>query len=243
MRFNVTLGNPPFSEIQTSESGWGGKTILYPQFFKLATEISKVGAMIMPPTRVNYARCKKHVKLMKSVAHKIVDVSEEERQNMGVGIDMWTVYWGSEGNVDEHFTEVLVRNGVEWNEGRVRFGFSSTSEKKTKTHKISGIRAILKDGPSTTYTNLVKEMPKAGWYLLLNREVNEVKGFNTSVVKLDGNTQLGTNVRYVRFETKKDAVRLESKMNSADVIAQLVKGAGSIRKAISLGTLRSIILD
>ena len=243
MKFDVVLGNPPFSEMQTSESGWGGKTILYPRFFKLATEISDAGAMIMPPTRVNYALRKKHIEVIKSFAHKIVDVSEEERQNMGVGTDMWTVYWGSEGNVDEHFTEVPPKKEVDWNGGKIPFGFATMSKEKTATHNIPAIKSIWRDGPAHIYTNVNKPNPKAGWYLLLNREVDEVKGFNTWVLKLDGNTQLGTNVRYMRFESKKDAVRLESKMNSPDVIAQLVKGAGSIRKAISLGTLRGIILD
>ena len=243
MKFDLVIGNPPFSEMQTSESGWGGKTILYPRFFKLATEISDAGAMIMPPTRVNYALRKKHIEVIKSVAHKIVDVSEEERQNMGVGTDMWTVYWGSEGNVDEHFTEIPPKKEVDWNQGKIPFGFATMSKEKTATHNIPAIKSVWRDGPAHIYTNVNKPMPKTGWYLLLNIEVDEVKGFNTSVVKLDGTIQLGSNVRYMRFETKKDAMRLESKMNSPDVIAQLVKAAGNIRKAVSLGTLRGIILD
>ena len=244
MKFDVGLGNPPFSEVgATGTTGSGMKSLLYPKFFKIATEVCKVGAMIMPPTKVNHSQIKHHNELIKSIAHEIIHVSEEEKNNMGVGIDMWTIYWGSEGNVNEHFIEQDVKNDVDWQRGKPRFSNINMSEKKTGTHKVLSIKSILQEGPVFIYSDIVKYIQKKGWYVVFNFEVNGAKGFNTSVIKLDGKTQLGSNIRYVKFDTKKDAIEFESKMNAPDFIAACHEAAGTIRKTVTIGALRSIAID
>ena len=243
MKFDSIIGNPPFSEIGKEgkgEYGRGGKTILYPQFFKLATEISKVGAMIMPPTRVDHAQTKHHNELIRSIADKIIDVSEEDRENMGVGTAMWTIYWGSEGNVDEHFVGQEIRNDVNWQRGKPAFYNINMSKEKTETHKVLAIKSILQQGPAFIYTDLIKEIQGEGWYVLFNYELNGARGFNTSVTKLDGKTQLGSNVRYVKFQTKKEATDFESKMKTPDFVEACRAGAGNIRKTVTIGVLRTI---
>ena len=241
MKFDVIVGNPPFSEVGAgNKTGTGKKSLLYPQFFKRATEISKTGAMIMPPTAQVNRDNKKHNDLIKLTAHNIVRVSEEEKNKMGVGIDMWTIYWGSEGDVNEHFIEEVVRNNVEWKIGTPRLLTDNISATKTKIHNTPAIKSIHQDGPVYIYTDMISKMPKAGWYVLFNREVSSTRGFNTSVIKLDGKTQLGSNVRFVEFKNKRDAVDFESKINSVDFIAACREAAGSIRKTITRATLQSI---
>lgn len=241
MKFDVGLGNPPFSEVGAgNKTGTGKKSLLYPQFFKLATEICKTGAMIMPPTAQVNRDNKKHNELIKLTAHNIVRVSEEEKNKMGVGIDMWTIYWGSEGDVNEHFIEEVVRNNVEWKIGTPRLLTDNISATKTRIHNTPAIKSIHQDGPVYIYTDMISKMPKAGWYVLFNREVSSTRGFNTSVIKLDGKTQLGSNVRFVEFKNKRDAVDFESKINSVDFIAACREAAGSIRKTITRATLQSI---
>lgn len=234
MKFDLVLGNPPFSKVgDGSVTGKGKKSLLYPKFLKLAIESAPCGAMIMPTTVMPNRDNQEHIDTIKENAYYIENLSEQEVKQMNVGIEMWTVYWGRKGDVSEHFGSMEAANDLDIQTGSARLGNHNQSPVKTKTHAKKVIRSILKDGIDEVWTDYNKTPLNAGWYLLLTRRVT-TNGFNSAVVKLDGTLQCGSNIRYISVPTKKEGKRLEEILNSeyyVESVLPLTTHAGNITVA------------
>jgi hypothetical protein len=234
MKFDLGLGNPPFSKVGAgSVTGKGKKSLLYPKFLKLSIESAPCGAMIMPTTVMPNRDNQEHIDTIKENAHFIENLTDDEVKQMGVGIDMWTVYWGRKGDVSEHFGNMEVSNDLDIQTGSARLGNHNQSPVKTKTHARKVIRSILKDGVDEVWTDYNTTPLNAGWYLLVTRRVT-TNGFNSAVVKVDGTLQCGSNIRYISVATKKEGLRLEEILNSeyyVERVLPLTTHAGNITVA------------
>jgi len=248
MRFDVVVGNPPFSNPKEGKTAGKYCEQLYPKFFKMALQIADIVAMIMPTT--NKKVSKKHNTLLKDNANVIEFIDDGV---MDVTMPMWYVICDdSDRNPAVEFTVTQNGNTIPWEKGKVHMtAFKhaygnhgvekpNASTKITIYHKLNGKELVLKYARENQ-VKLSQRFPDSGYAVIMPQTITDDGWTDVRVVKCDGMQAAFNGVNVVFCDTKKQANRLIEYMetdtfkNGANAVKQ---GFNNMTKAC----LQSVVI-
>jgi len=202
MKFDLILGNPPFSKANEGKTAGKKSVNLYPEFFKMSLEKSDRVAMIMP--RTDKQQQKDHNKRIVGNANSILSIGPEV---FNIATDVWCVF-ADKNNTDkiEDYTRVEVKNDIEWFKGKMT---SSKKHWETKRgHPV--IHAIHQSGPQILQSKVMKKsttLPDHGYSVMFG-----ITAGSTHIVKCESQL-VGVNVYSVWFKTKKEATEFKKALD------------------------------
>jgi len=220
MKFDVTVGNPPFSN---------NKDMLYPRFFQLSLENSKEVAMIMPENlNVNWRYFINHNKLVKTHSREMMDVTS----HFGVGISSMHCVFASRdiNNKVEPIKDKFEGYNVLYPEKKrlkcIKGGFPTTSGIVTENGDIEVITKVHKTGPviekyDRKQVNSVRKLERLiykgnkPWLCIVNHTPSRGK-FNTYICESKNKMWSGF-VFAIECNSKKEAEEM-SKWLTSDAI-------------------------
>lgn len=230
MKFDVTIGNPPFSLVN-KKGGRGRGKDLYPDFYRNAITNSDVVAMIMPNTQQTVN--KKHNDFLRETANRIVPCKFD-------GINLATWYVISDGSDSKPDVE-WIHNGQDQNNVNFAKGKLNVSsdvdclkrDKKRKGditvyHKVTGTTGLVIKYCSPKMVPKRKRFPESGYALLMPQAINDKGWSKTAIVKCTGNEAAMNGVNIAFFDTKKEAMKLRDYMKTEEYIENACKVRGGL---------------
>ena len=90
--FGIVLGNPPFSEPETKNKGAKSVSVkrIYPDFFRKATELSDVVAMIIPNTE---GKSRKDLVSLNNLINENLQSRIDTTDHFNISVETQCVYW------------------------------------------------------------------------------------------------------------------------------------------------------
>ena len=231
MNFDVTIGNPPFSENKGGTSSNTKQVPIYPEFFRLCSEKSKVVAMIMPVTDTSTSKqLRDHNELM----NRHLQSRQRCDEHFEILVDTHWVLWDKSKDAKE-FIKMDYDLPLPSRERLPRFtrgnnkysvtksGWAGTYQEPKTSAAITVLSRIRKDGPSYDYlepaeTNQKIKLLTGKWLLATVGTSNNGDTLgNAHIIKNDSNGLLaGANVYVWEFDKKKDAVKLQEWIHSEE---------------------------
>ena len=251
MKFDVTVGNPPFSShAEGKTAGKGGKQI-YQDFYKLALEISEVVAMVMPTTD------KKLQKVHNERLIKTANVIEyiDPALFSGITMPMWYVISdlsGSKPNIDFALSSVP-RNDIEWTNGKVHMtwykGVAGDHGKDNQSknfpvkiyHKLNGKDGLIMKYGKKSYFKDSQFFPTSGYAVLMPQTITDDGWTTVEIVKCTGKEVAFHGMNIVFTKTKKDAIELVDIMKTDNFKQQANKVKQGFN-SMTMACLKSIKL-
>jgi len=251
MKFDVTVGNPPFSShAEGKTAGKRGKE-LYIVFYKLALEISEVVAMVMPTTDKKVQRV--HNKRLSDTANVIEYIDPSVFS--GINMPMWYVISDkSKRKPDVDFSLLSeVRNDIEWMKGKVNMtqykerAGDHGKEKQSKEfpvkmyHKLNGKDGLLIRYGKGVFLRRSMYFPNSGYAVLMPQTITDDGWTVVKIVKCTGKEVAFNGMNIVFTKTKKDAIELVNVMNTDNFKQQANKVKQGFNN-MHVGCLRAIKL-
>lgn len=243
MKFDLVIGNPPFSDTGDKQQGRGRTKNLYPEFYKWAVDHADTVAMIMPQT--NSKIMKDHNDLIRE-ADDIVVIDPNVFE--GVNISMWTVYSGTgqknkfkfewKGSFEE-------KNDIFF-KGKLNVGTQKHMLQREKKRRGDAtiFWKVTKSGVTVRYHSRkeIKKswlLPSSGYCVLMPQSIQKYGWSETEIVKMDGNQVAGNGMSIAHFKTKKAAKEFVEWMKTDSFIDQALKVVGGMG-CMTMGALRTI---
>jgi hypothetical protein len=224
MRFDVTIGNPPFSK---------GKQLLYPEFFELCLDKCESVAMVMPYDMVSrQSRLRKYQEsVIKHSSYVSEDISAHF-QGISVGRISYVIASRSVENEVPVFEDIDPFDSVpillpkrkrmssikaSGGDAVCVFPTRGTVDVLEKIHKGDEIFTYNSDSANYIGKKCKSSSP---WLMVTNHCPSRGK-FNTAVIKNDGSYVLGKWVFAVEVRTKSEGNKLASWLKSPKMIAHV----------------------
>jgi hypothetical protein len=253
VKFDVILGNPPFSEPGSGKDKVRSRKPLYPAFYEKSVSLLKEGgtmALVIPDTR--HKADKRHNDNIQKTANKIFPITEEMRKLMGVSIEMWCVISdGSGTKPDVEFTHGKVNNNIPWNISKFNQHKPGIKESIHEDKEADDVLIHFRDAKSPEgyveryiEKDLVDDrhlFPKSGWAVIMPVSVTRSMGFKSiRVVECVGDQIASRDNKIVFVDTKEQADRFVSCIRSDDLIDQLWRNRNSLGDVIYLSGIQNL---
>lgn len=254
MKFDLVIGNPPFSKVgEDKMSGKRGQE-LYIKFYRWAVDNATTVAMVMPTTDKKVQQT--HNDLLRATANKIEYI--DPACFPGITMPMWYVIsdknQACNANIDWQLN-APPGNDIPWVKGAVNMtthkhanqGSLGTTEPKSKSdiliyHKVNVTHGLVKVYCSDSVVSKSALFPNTGYAVLMPQTFNEDGWSQTAVVKCNGRQAAFNGMNIVFVKTKNQADRLIQTMKSQ----QFIDGANQVKQGfnnMNLSCLRIIKLD
>lgn len=239
MKFDVVIGNPPFSKANAGKTnGTSNKPKLYPEFYKKSVEMASIVAMVMPDTTKATVLLKNHNDFIMKTAYHIGDVTQSQQKEMGVQQKMFVVFYdkNKKANVANHFLSVDYQNTIPFKKGK---GGTSYTNPTIVVNKM--VRAVLVDGADVIQVGDIKpsSIVKSAYAVVLGIRLNE-KGFNVDIIQPNG-CSISGNVYYIECETLQQAQDYKAIIEDVRFYGQLLGIRGN-SNTVSLSKLKSVVV-
>lgn len=249
MKFDVVVGNPPFSKPKEGKTAGKRAEELYTKFFVKALSIAPSVAMVMPTTNTKVQE--KHNNLLKEKANEIVFI---ENGVFDVSMPMWYVIVDGSGRTpDVKFTIDTTGNSIDWFKGNVNMtgykeitGHHGLTEPTDTTdvviyHKLNSKEGLIKKYGRRTEFKSFDFFPKSGYAVLMPQTITD-KGWSvTEIVECTGNQVAFNGMNIVFCSTHEQATRLVEYMQTDNFVSQANKVKQGFNN-MNLSCLKSIII-
>jgi len=230
MKFDLVIGNPPFSSHKEGkQAGKRGKE-LYIEFYKLALEISETVTMIMPTTDKKVQ--KKHNERLIETA-KVIEYIKDDMFK-GISMPMWYVISDNSRRKPKVEFSILnkVGNEIDWQKGKVNMtsykkltgdhGKERPSKRNSVTiyHKLNSKSGLIKKYGQKKHFKKHEFFPNKGYAVLMPQTITDDGWSVTEIVKCTGNEVAFNGVNLVFTKTKKEAKELVDLMKKSTFKAQ-----------------------
>lgn len=240
MKFNVILGNPPFSLAGNKTGKKGRAKNLYPDFYKKAVDLADHVCMIVPDT---HRQNTKFNEFIRANTNKIMPISDDV---FDVNINTWCLIKdGSDTNVDEipwSDLHEMPEQKVVWAKGKVNV----TNEKEvlenkpgpyTVYHKVNG--SGLQQSTTDNIISDAKLFPNKGYAVIMPQQIQNHGWTRTEIVKCNGKQVATNGVNLAFVDTKKEAEYLVEYMKIDEFVNQALEHCGGMRN-MTLGAMQKI---
>ena len=243
MKFDVVVGNPPFSKANQGRIAGKRAVPLYTKFFKKSVELGKIVAMVLPRTDMKID--KSHNDLLKSRSTLIKNIDESLFKN--IAMPMWYVIVDDRpqdiSNVEWAISSTP-KNDIKWGRGKVNMtdhknknggSFGTTmkvnSDDVTIYHKINDSTGLLIVYSPENIVDKNHLFPSSGYAVLMPQSFTPCGWSKTAIVKCVGNQAAFNGMGVVFTETLKEAEELVERMKTPEFIAEgnrLKQGKGQL---------------
>jgi hypothetical protein len=229
MKFDVVVGNPPFSLAGNKTGKKGRSRNLYPEFYQKSIEMAKFVAMIVPNTsRQNIS----FNQFIRKHTNKIVTISDSV---FAVNISTWCLIKdGSSTNVnhiDWVDQQTFPTQKITWAKGKINV----TTEKHllvNKPGKFIVYHKVNGKGLQETTTNEniseLKLFPNKGYAVIMPQQIQKTGWTKTAIVKCNGNQAATNGVNIAFVATRKEAEYLVEYMKSPTFVSQALSNCGGM---------------
>lgn len=228
MKFDVVVGNPPFSDAGQKKNNVGNTKSLYDKFYKKSVEISRSVYMIMPDTTKQQRTT--HNNYLKNTAYSMFKI---ESDVMDVTTKMVYVCYdeAKQANVAHMFTKFDVGNSVPFQKGK---GGNAIPGSKNKF-----VRSVLKTGVDIISTGLDRDSAKItkNNVVFFSLRLND-SGFNVDVLDQAMGMIVGVNVYYIECDSADEAGKYAEMIKSPDFFQPLFSKRGN-SNIITLAALKN----
>ena len=230
MKFNIIVGNPPFSKTNPGKTAGKKGVNLYPFFYQRMLELADIVCMIMPETSNQSSGL--HNETIKSSAHFIKHITPEEFP--GPGIKMWTVYYDKNkpSDVDNFFANFTESNTIAFKKGSVNLSTIKDQVSEVEsTDTIRVVKAVYQStGVESVFANssaIKKEyiLPKIGHVVLIPLTLPE-SGWRIEVEPCNGQA-VNVNVTYILTSSLDEAIGIQNKLMSQEFIQAALSKRGN----------------
>lgn len=242
-KFDVVVGNPPYSLAGNKSGKKGRAQNLYPKFYEKAIEIADYVSMIVPNTsRQNYCSFNSFVR---EHTNKIILIDDGV---FNVNISTWCLIKDrSETNVNDiDWADLheLPEQKVKWAKGKVNVTTEShlledIGGDYTVFHKVnaSGLHQS-----STQSIPESKLFPSYGYVVIMPQQIQDYGWSNTAIVKCNGRQAATNGVNLAFVETIEEANYLVEYMKSTEFVEQALNFCGGMSN-MTLGAMQRINMD
>ena len=241
VKFDVVVGNPPFSAPSKS-TGRGMTHTLFNQFYRKSVEMANTVAMIMPST--DKLKHQAHNDLVKKTANVIEFIDSNVFQ--GIGIDCWYVIFDGRDTTPgiDWIYDRPQGNDLTWWRGPLQLG--KVKPYLTDSGDVKVLVRINRNGIEEQYLSDDEVrpsmlMPDSGYAVITPLQMSD-KGWYVDVVKIDTKTTATANVFATYVDTEDQAHRLKEALISDEFIEYAKSFRGGMG-AISLGKRKMLELD
>ena len=243
IKFDVIVGNPPYSLAGNKTGKKGRAKNLYPDFYMKAVELADNVSMIVPDTHRQHITFNKFIR---ENTNKIIPVDESA---FDVNISTWCLIKDNTGtNVDDiEWADLheIPEQKVRWAKGKINVTTESnllidTHGPYTVFHKIN-LKGLHQSKTDIEISKL-KLFPVDGYAVIMPQQMQNHGWSNTAIIKCNG-TQAATNgVNLAFVNTKEEAEYLVEYMKKENFIQQALTHCGGMRN-MTLGALQKISMD
>jgi hypothetical protein len=253
MKFDVILGNPPFSKVGEGKTAGKRSEELYTQFYKWAVNRSDIVAMVLPTTDKKLQ--KNHNDLLRQTANTIEYIDPSVFP--GVTMPMWYVIANRSDQTRPNINWVIdgsVGNDIPWHKGAINMTAHKNlvgehlghDAKRRKTdiqiyHKVNVTHGLVQLYCDSHYVSDSALFPNKGWAVLMPQTFNDDGWSKVEVIKCDGQQAAFNGMNIVFVNTKQQAHRLIAYMATPEFISQ----ANQVKQGfnnMNLSCLRAIKL-
>lgn len=227
-KFDVVLGNPPFSVVREGKMRGKRSRELYVEFFRLALALGENVGMVLPST----ARLLKrgHNDLLQENANVLVELASVD---FGVCIALWYVIVDGSGRVPMYKFDLYdKRNGICWEKGRVNMTWYKKKAGDhgreyelegdvTIYHKVSSRGFSVRYG-SSLHFRAEHYFPESGYALLLPQTISDRGWGRVELVKCTGKQVAFNGMTIVFVDREEVGLRLLEYMRSEDFVNQCI---------------------
>lgn len=251
MKFDLVIGNPPFSSHSEGKQAGKRGTELYIEFYRLALEISETVAMIMPTTDRKVQ--KKHNERLIETANVIEYIKDDVFK--GISMPMWYVLSDNSRRKPKVEFSIFdkVGNDIDWQKGRVNMtaykrlsgdhGKDKPSKRNSVTiyHKLNSKNGLIKKYGQKKHFKSHEFFPSKGYALLMPQTITDDGWSVTEIVKCTGNEVAFNGVNIVFTKTKREAKELVELMKTDKFKQQAIEVRQGFNN-MNLSCLRAINL-
>jgi hypothetical protein len=244
VRFDVIVGNPPYSLAGSKTGKKGRAKNLYPDFYKKSVEMADYVSMIVP----NTAR-QQHNSFNQFIRENTNKIKFIDDDAFDVNISTWCLIKdGSDTNVDDIDWADLVElpeQKVKWAKGKVNV----TTEADllvdkpgpyTIYHKING-SGLLQTTTDIEISEL-KLFPDSGYVVIMPQQIQNHGWTDTAIIKCTGKQAATNGVNLAFLSTKEEAEYLVEYMKKDNFVSQALTHCGGMRN-MTLGAMQRINMD
>jgi len=252
-KFDIVVGNPPFSKQNEGKTAGKRSVELYKKFFNMALEMASLTAMIIPSSDTKVQ--KTHNELIRNNANVIKHIDPSVFP--GICMPMWYVIVDKKNTNREssiNWSLSSTGNNIPWVKGAVNMthykeltgGHGYPSPKKEDDvliyHKVNGRHGLVKVyGPKESISKR-QLFPSSGYAVLMPQTFTDEGWSRVEIVKCTGNETAFNGVNIVFVKTRKQANDLILMMKTEEFIT----GANSVKQGfnnMNLTCLKSIRTD
>lgn len=191
MKFDVVVGNPPFSKANEGSTAGKKAVNLYPTFFEMALGIADRIAMIMPRTD-NQLQLEHNT----NIVNNAYAVEEVDERHFAIPTKPWVVYVDKNNPTRiKNYLDSSINNDTKWMKGKMPSGKHLWED---SAGQYDVINAIHKTGPQLFKTNQYRKsatLPTTGYSVTFGITANAV-----FVIPCTGQL-IGVNVYSVWFNS------------------------------------------
>lgn len=243
MKFDVVLGNPPYS-LAGNKTGKKGRTKnLYPDFYKKAVELADRVYMIVPNTH------RQHISFNQFIRNHTNKILPIDDSVFDVNISVWCLIKDTSdtnvNNIKWADLHDLPEQKVKWAKGKVNV----TTESEllvncpgpyTVFHKING--KGLHQTTTDARISPLKLFPDSGYAVIMPQQIQNQGWTDTAIIKCNGMQAATNGVNLAFVETQDEAKYLVEYMKREDFFEQALRHCGGMRN-MTLGAMQRIGMD
>lgn len=255
MKFDVIMGNPPFSKAGEGKIAGKRSEELYIQFYKWAIQRADIVAMVLPTTDKKLQ--KNHNDLLRQTANVITHIDASVFP--GVTMPMWYVI--ANKSVSTRPTNInwvldgSVGNDIPWYKGPInmtahknlvgdQLGYSSPRKQSDILiyHKVNATHGLVSLWCDKKHVNEQALFPKTGYAVLMPQTFNDDGWSKVEIVKCNGKQSAFNGMNIVFVNKKEYAERLIDLMKTPEFIDEANKVKQGFNN-MNLSCLRAIKLN
>jgi hypothetical protein len=232
MKFDVILGNPPFSKVNEGKTAGKRSEELYIQFYKWAVGKADIVAMVLPTTDKKLQ--KTHNDLLRQTANIIEYIDPSVFP--GVTMPMWYVVANNKVDTRPTVNWVLdgsVGNDIPWHKGAINMtahknlvgdhlGYTTRKRKSDIQifHKVNATHGLVDLYCDRDHVSQSALFPNKGWAVLMPQTFNDDGWSRVEIVKCDGQQSAFNGMNIVFVNTKQQGERLREYMTTPEFVSQ-----------------------
>jgi hypothetical protein len=214
MKFDVVVGNPPFSLAGNKTGKKGGAKKLYPAFYEKAVVIADNVAMITPNTQRQHISFNKFIR---ANTNKIIPIDDSA---FSVNISTWCLI---KDNSNTNVDLLEDRKGP-----------------YTVFHKVN-LKGLHQSKTDIEFSKL-KLFPENGYAVIMPQQIQDRGWSATEIVKCDGAQAATNGVNLAFVDTRDEAEHLVEYMKGKRFVEQALSHCGGFRN-MTLTALKKINMD
>jgi hypothetical protein len=254
MKFDVIVGNPPFSKVSEGKTAGKRSEELYIQFYKWAVENARIVAMIIPTTDKKLQ--KTHNTLLRDTANVIHHIDPQMFPE--ISMPMWYVIADKHNNTRadiEWHLDGSTNNDIPWVKGYINMtahknlvgehlGYDKPKKKSDVLiyHKVNITHGLVTLYCDEKYISAKGLFPKKGWAVLMPQTFNDDGWSKTEIVKCNGKQAAFNGMNIVFVDTKTQGEKLVEFMKTD----HFIQAANKVKQGfnnMNLTGLKSMKLD